>query len=81
VVAVTAPVDTIPYFRVVGWWTDGGRVASLAGSVRQAAPSGANGIRYLERVDQAPWPAGRYEFHVFQGDAIVALTVCMARLG
>lgn len=80
VVAVTAPVDTVPNFRMVGWWTDGGRVASLAGSVRQAVPSGASGIRYLERVDQRPWPAGRYEFHVFAGNEIIALTVCISRL-
>ena len=80
-VAVTAPPDLAPYWRVVGWWTDGGRVASLAGSVRQVTPTGVGGISYLERVDRAPWPAGRYEFHVIAGDRILALTVCLTRRG
>jgi hypothetical protein len=79
VVAITAPAHIDPAASVVGWWTDGGRVASLTGSIRQIAPVGTAGIGYLERVDRAPWPAGRYEFHLETGGRTVALTVCLAR--
>jgi hypothetical protein len=78
---VTAPADLVPDWRLVGWWTDGGKVASLDGSVRQISPAGDRGISYLERVDGAPWPPGRYEFHVIAGKRTVALTVCLTRLG
>ena len=81
VVAVTAPTDFGPDLRLVGWWTDGGNVASLAGSIRQAPSAGDTGIAYLERVDRAPWPPGRYEFHVIAGERTVALTVCLTRRG
>ena len=80
-VAVTAPTDLAPDRRLVGWWTDGGRVASLDGSVRQIPSTGSRGISYLERVDGAPWPSGRYEFHVISGERTVALTVCLTRRG
>ncbi len=80
-VAVTAPTDLAQDWRLVGWWTDGGRVASLDGSVRQIPSTGSSGISYLERVDGAPWPSGRYEFHVIAGERTVALTVCLTRRG
>ena len=79
VVAITAPAHLDPTASLVGWWTDGGRVASLTGSIRQIAPVGTAGIGYLERVDRAPWPAGLYEFHLETGGRTVALTVCLAR--
>jgi hypothetical protein len=80
-VAVTAPADLVPDWRLVGWWTDGSSVAALADSVRQVSPAGNRGISYLERTDRAAWPAGRYEFHVVAGQTAVALTVCITRLG
>lgn len=80
-VAVTAPADLVPDWRLVGWWTDGNSVATLEGSVRQVSPAGNRGISYLERTDRAPWPRGRYEFHVIAGQRTVALTVCIARRG
>ena len=80
-VAVTAPPDLAPDWRLTGWWTDGYKVAGLEGSVRQVSPAGNRGISYLERTDRAPWPAGRYEFHVIVGQRTVALTVCVTRRG
>jgi hypothetical protein len=80
-VAVTAPSDLVPDWRLTGWWTDGSRVASLRGSVFQVSAAGNRGISYLERTDRAPWPRGRYEFHVSAGDSTVALTVCITRRG
>jgi len=80
-VAVTAPFDLVPDWRLTGWWTDGTRVASLRGSVVQVSPAGNRGISYLERTDRAAWPPGRYEFHVSAGDRTVALTVCITRRG
>lgn len=80
-VAVTAPADLVPDWRLVGWWTDGNSVATLQGSVRQVSPAGNRGISYLERTDRAPWPRGRYEFHVIAGQRTVALTVCITRRG
>lgn len=80
-VAVTAPFDLVPDWRLTGWWTDGTRVASLRGSVVQVSPAGNRGISYLERTDRAAWPPGRYEFHVSVGDRTVALTVCITRRG
>jgi len=80
-VAVTAPADLVPDWRLVGWWTDGSRVAALADSVRQVSPAGNRGIGYLERTDRAAWPPGRYEFHVIAGQTAVALTVCITRRG
>jgi hypothetical protein len=80
-VAVTAPSDLVPDWRLTGWWTDGSLVASLGGSVFQVSAAGNRGISYLERTDRAPWPAGRYEFHVSAGQSTVALTVCITRRG
>jgi hypothetical protein len=80
-VAVTAPGDLVPDWRLVGWWTDGSNVATLGGSVRQVSPAGNRGISYLERTDRAAWPPGRYEFHVIAGQRTVALTVCITRRG
>jgi hypothetical protein len=80
-VAVTTPRDLVPDWDLVGWWTDGQRVAPLEGSVRQVSPAGNRGISYLERTDRAQWPPGRYEFHVIAGDRTVALTVCITRRG
>ena len=71
------PVDR----RLEAWWTDGGRVASLDGSVQQITPVGDRGISYLVRNDQAPWPAGRYEFHVDGGGHAYAVTICIPAEG
>ena len=68
-VAVTTPRDVAPDRVLRGWWTDGANVASLEGSVVQISPPGNRGIGYLERLDQAPWPPGRYEFHVVAGES------------
>jgi hypothetical protein len=81
IVAVTAPADLAPDWRLVGWWTDGGHVANLEGSIRQISPAGNRGVSYLERTDRAPWPPGRYEFHVVTGGSAVELTVCITRRG
>lgn len=71
------PVDR----RLEAWWTDGGRVASLDGSVHQITPVGDRGISYLVRNDLAPWPAGRYEFHVAGGGRAYAVTICIPAEG
>jgi hypothetical protein len=71
------PVDR----RLVAWWTDGGRVESLDGSVHQVTPVGDRGISYLVRNDLAPWPAGRYEFHVEGGGHAYAVTICIPAEG
>ena len=42
------PVDR----RLEAWWTDGGRAASLDGSVHQITPVGERGISYLVRERQ-----------------------------
>jgi hypothetical protein len=81
VMAVTMPAGLVADRGLVGWWTDGARVANLSGSLRPVSPAGSRGISYLERTDGAPWPAGRYEFHVISGARAVALTVCLTRLG
>ena len=78
-VAVTAPADLVPDWRLVGWWTNGAAVADLAGSLRQVSPAGNRGVSYLERTDRARWPPGLYEFHVIAGQRTVALTVCITR--
>ena len=80
-IAVTAPADLVPDWRLVGWWTNGSRFADLEGSIKQVSPAGNRGISYLERTDRAPWPIGRYEFHVIAGSSTVALTVCLDRFG
>jgi hypothetical protein len=81
VVAITAPADLVHDWRLVGWWTDGRNVADLAGSIRKLSSAGQRGISYMERTDRAPWPPGRYEFHVIAGAGSVALTVCLTRRG
>lgn len=77
-VAVTSPADMPLDRRLVAWWSDGGRTASLAGSIRQVTAVGDRGVSYLVRHDRAPWTAGRYEFHVDADDRRHALTVCLA---
>jgi hypothetical protein len=76
-IAVTAPNTLAKGWTVTGWWSDGGRVASLDGSLRQLSSTGERGITFLERLDSATWPVGRYEFHVDDGTRIVALTICL----
>ena len=76
-VAVTVPAGLVPDWRAVAWWTDGQNAASLAGVVRQIPPPGNRGITYLERIDQASWPDGRYEFDIQAGDHRSSLTVCI----
>jgi hypothetical protein len=80
-VAITVPSEAVPDWRVAGWWTDGANVAPLTGSIRQVSPAGDRGVSYLERTDRAPWPAGRYEFHVITGATTVSLTICLTRRG
>jgi hypothetical protein len=80
-IAITMPRDVAPDRDLLGWWADDGRVASLDGSIVQVSPPGNRGISYLERVDRAPWPPGRYEFHVVVASGSVALTVCLTRRG
>jgi hypothetical protein len=81
IVAVTTPADTDDDLPIEGWWSDGGRIASLDGSIRVLPASGSRGVTYLERVDGSTWPAGRYAFDVGRGDDIVSLVVCLTRAG
>jgi hypothetical protein len=76
-VAITVPSGVVPDWRVTTWWTDGSETASLDGVVRQISPPGNRGITYLERVDRAPWPDGRYEFDIQAGDNRSSLTACI----
>lgn len=76
-VAVTVPRGLVPDWRVTVWWQDGTGIRSLAGVVRQIAPPGNGAISYLERVDQAPWPVGRYEFDIQAGDHRSSMTACL----
>jgi hypothetical protein len=78
-VAVTTAADLVSGWQLVGYWTNGHKVGALKGSVRQVSVVGQIGITYLERTDRAPWPSGRYEFHVISGDRVEALTVCITR--
>lgn len=78
-VALTVPHAVSPDWKVEAWWAEGGAAAALDGSVVQISPAGNRGIAYLERVDRAPWPPGRYEFHVVTSSTAVALTVCLTR--
>ena len=75
--ALDVPVDR----RLEAWWTDGGRVESLDGSIHQITPVGDRGISYLVRNDLAAWPAGRYEFHVSGDGRSYALTICIPAEG
>jgi hypothetical protein len=79
--AVTSSLDVPVDRRLDAWWTDGGRVASLDGSVHQITPVGDRGISYLVRNDGAAWPAGRYEFHVAGGGRAYAVTICIPAEG
>jgi hypothetical protein len=79
--AVTSSRDLPVDRRLEAWWTDGGRVASLDGSLHQITPVGDRGISYLVRNDLAPWPAGRYEFHVEGGGRTYAVTICIPAEG
>lgn len=78
VIAVTAPAG-LPQaaWHLVARWTDGGPSTTLDPSVRQVALPGAAGVTVLERVDQAAWPSGRYEFLLSAGRSIVSLAVCL----
>jgi hypothetical protein len=75
--AVTGPLDLPVDRRLVAWWSDGGRTASLDGSIRQVTAVGDLGVSYVVRLDRSTWQAGRYEFHVVAGDRRVSLTVCV----
>src|SRR6478752_4053572 len=77
-IAVSHEADVPIDRRVTGWWWDGGTPMPLADLIHQVTPSGDRGIAYVIRDDRAPWPAGRYEFHVIAGDQAVALTFCLA---
>jgi len=75
--AVTGPLDLPVDRRLLAWWSDGGRTASLDGSIRQVTAVGDLGVSYLVRLDRSTWQAGRYEFHVVAGARRVSLTVCV----
>ena len=81
IVAVTTPASVADDPPIEGWWSDGGRIASLDGSIRVLSAFGSRGVTYLERVDGSTWPPGRYAFDVGRGDEIVSLVVCLARAG
>jgi len=80
-VAVTGPTTLDPHWGLQGWWSDGGRVVSLAGSVRRVSPLGIGGVTYVERLDGRPWPDGRYEFHVVASGSTLGLMFCLAETG
>jgi hypothetical protein len=80
-VAVTTPADVADDPPIEGWWSDGGRIVSLDGSIRERSASGSGGIAYVERIDGSAWPAGRYAFDVGRGDETVSLVVCLTRAG
>jgi hypothetical protein len=75
--AITVPPGLVPDWTVTTSWQDGSGIRSLAGLVRQISPPGNRGIAYLERIDRAPWPVGRYEFDVLAGDHRSSLTACI----
>jgi len=87
VLSVTTPGLPIPG-RVDGWWTDGARVVSLAGSLGYltvprtefTVASGVAGAPLVIRIDGATWPDGRYELHVSRGGSTFALTYCLERM-
>ena len=62
-----------------GWWTDGGRAASIDDSVTVVAMRDQSGIAAIERIDRTPWPIGRYEFQLRAGDRTFDLTLCLTR--
>jgi hypothetical protein len=75
--AITVPTGLVPDWTVGTWWQDGSGIRSLAGLIRQISPPGNRGIAYLERIDHAPWPVGRYEFDVVAGVHRLSLTACI----
>jgi hypothetical protein len=77
VVAVTASAAIGSGWRLTAWWSNGHEVLSISGSVRQVSLPGVGGVEYLERLDEAPWPDGRYELHVTTGHRTYALSVCI----
>jgi hypothetical protein len=78
--AVTVPPGLEPDWRILTWRSDGTTIAPLT-TLRQVSPPGNRQISYLEYPGTTPWPDGRYEFHVVSGDHILAMTVCLTRLG
>jgi hypothetical protein len=76
-VAVTMPARPPAGWRVYGWWTDGGRVARLDGSLEAVVPSTVEDVFLIVRVDGERWPPGRYELHVATGPSTTALTFCL----
>lgn len=76
-ITVSAPADLPRGWRLNGWWSDGIRYARLDASVRLIAASAHRSLGYIERLDQTPWPAGRYEIHVVTGQQVLALTMCL----
>lgn len=81
VLAVTASADIGAGWRVTAWWSHGGDVLSISGSVRQVVLPGQRAVAYLERLDEAVWPDGRYELHVTTGHRTYALSVCVEPSG
>ena len=83
VIAVTLPATIKPGPAVGdgwrGWWTDGGRTASIDDSVRTVPTGDRSGIVAIERIDGAPWPVGLYEFQLRVADRIFDMAVCMTR--
>ncbi|MFI5262614.1 MAG: hypothetical protein ACHQZR_08685 [Candidatus Limnocylindrales bacterium] len=77
VLAVTASGDIGAGWRLTAWWSDGQSTLSINGSIRQVVLPGVRGAAYLERLDRAPWPAGRYELHITTGHRTFALTTCV----
>jgi hypothetical protein len=77
-VAVTTPRDVAPDRVLRGWWRTV-RTWPPPGLSRPDPP-GNRGIGYLERLDQAPWPPGRYEF-TSSPAKLVSMTVCLTRRG
>jgi hypothetical protein len=76
-VAVSHAVDVPIERHVFGWSWNGPTATALVGSIHQVTPPGDRGFAFVIRDDRAPWPAGRYEFHLVAGDRAVALTVCL----
>lgn len=76
-VAITVPPGLPPDWRLEARWSDGPHIVALDPTIRQISPPGNRGISYLERVDRAIWPDGRYEFIVRTAQHVVSLTVCI----
>jgi len=80
IVAVTVPAGLAPDWRLEAWRSDGITTTPLAGTVIQVSPPGNRTISYLEYPGNAPWPDGRYEFHIVSGDHALAMSICLSRL-